>query len=276
MSFIHRLIVGHFDLYTIDGFGHPLPLRSLDMDYVKRLLTDISTPVADETFEIEGDKIYIGDGYCDCPTRFQAARDFAFQLAKTESCIVAESRGPNVVLYPPEAAALYWKRGQQPPTQQAGDEALIRNEPDELRQVVVEASWAAEEWAGDFCAGLATHADFNVRGNAFYALAWLAFREYPLDRERVQPIIEAALADGHPYVRGHALKAAKEAESGLHWVFCSFDNGKPAQEVKTYSDGWVKCPRCNLRFSTRDPHAFREGRCLRCRQKLRIVGHTGR
>lgn len=148
------------------------------------------------------------------------------------------------------------------------------DDPEALRRVVLEAARAVGEegWAAGFCAEMAGHGDFRVRGNAFYGLARLAERRVALDRGRIQPIIEAGMADPEVYVSGHAKVAAESVEGKLRWVIAAFDNGNPEMEVAAHANGWVQCPCCLLRFSTRDPGGFREGRCMRCRQKLRVIG----
>jgi hypothetical protein len=115
------------------------------------------------------------------------------------------------------------------------------------------------------------HGDFHVRGNALFALARLASRGRALTRELIQPIIEAALADAVPYVSGQARAAAEAVELKLRWVIPAFDNCAPEREFRTYSNGWIRCPNCGWRFATYDPRAFREGRCMECRQRLRVI-----
>jgi hypothetical protein len=118
---------------------------------------------------------------------------------------------------------------------------------------------------------LTRHGHFHVRGNALFALGRLALRGTKLAREVVQPVVEAAFLDPHPYVAGQARIAGDAVERGLKWVIAGFDNGNPEMEVSTYANGWVRCPNCGWRFATYDPWAFREGRCLTCRQRLRVA-----
>jgi hypothetical protein len=86
-------------------------------------------------------------------------------------------------------------------------EAVIAaNDPEELLGVIIELALSAEdaEWAEDCCVRLAQHPDTNVRGNAVVGFAHLAERFGDLDREKVEPIITAALGDPKEYVRQHA------------------------------------------------------------------------
>lgn len=42
-------------------------------------------------------------------------------------------------------------------------------------------------------------------------------------------------------------------------------------EAKSYSDGWVQCPGCGIRFSTKSEHSFANGIHLTCGQKIRVI-----
>jgi hypothetical protein len=98
--------------------------------------------------------------------------------------------------------------------------AIDRNEPDELLYAVLAAALYAEDpkWAEDVCYQLASHPHFNVRGNALLGFAHIARIHRVLDRQRVQPLLEAGMRDGHEYVRGHAYDAVDAVEHFLGWT----------------------------------------------------------
>jgi len=68
------------------------------------------------------------------------------------------------------------------------------------------------------CAGLATHGDPQVRGNAVMSLGHIARRFRQLDESLVKPIIERALQDQDDQVRILAKSAADEIHQFLHWT----------------------------------------------------------
>jgi hypothetical protein len=53
MSFVHRLIVGHFDIGTL--VWRPVPLRSLDVRRTRAMLEEIAGPVGEGEYIVEGD-----------------------------------------------------------------------------------------------------------------------------------------------------------------------------------------------------------------------------
>lgn len=69
------------------------------------------------------------------------------------------------------------------------------------------------------CLGLARHEDPIVRGNAVLGLGHLARTLGQLDPARVKPVLEAALQDDHPWVRGHAEAAASDIRVFLGGTF---------------------------------------------------------
>ena len=97
--------------------------------------------------------------------------------------------------------------------------AISRNEPEELLYAVLAAALYAEDaaWAEDVCYCLASHAHFNVRGNALLGFAHIARIHRSLDRPRVQPLLEAGMRDRHEYVRGQAYGAVDEIQHFLGW-----------------------------------------------------------
>jgi hypothetical protein len=103
---------------------------------------------------------------------------------------------------------------------EADVEAVIaRGEPSELLYVPILVGMNADasdfQWAQDICFKLASHADFNVRGNAILGLGHIARTCRKLDTGRAVPLVSGALADGHEYVRGHAEDAASDFHAYL-------------------------------------------------------------
>ena len=281
MSLVHRLIVGHFDIDTFVAH-RPVPLRSLDVARTRAMLEVVGERAGEGEYVVDGEPLYFVDGYCDCPwlscKHKEKSEGFARAVAAVEDCFLIE-KGVGTILHPVRSlqAAPSRRRsrggGRTAPLSRDEAEAIARraDDPGALCRAVVRAAAGEGDWVEGFCAALAGHGDFHVRGNALFALGRLARRGVPLARERVQPIIEAALADPVPYVSGQARVAAEAVELKLGWVIGAFDNGNPEMEVSTYSNGWVRCPNCGWRFATYDPRAFREGRCMECRQRLRVM-----
>jgi hypothetical protein len=104
-----------------------------------------------------------------------------------------------------------------PVTKAAATEALARNDPRELSLVVLGLALHERDasFAQDFCAGLATHLEPNVRGNAILGFAHIARRHGSLDLATVLPLVRAALCDVDLYVRGHAESTADDIETFL-------------------------------------------------------------
>ncbi|MDH4163929.1 MAG: HEAT repeat domain-containing protein [Nitrospirota bacterium] len=98
--------------------------------------------------------------------------------------------------------------------------AIIRNAPDEISFVplIVALSSSDQHLAMTVCAGLATHGDPQVRGNAVMSLGHIARRFRQLDESLVKPIIERALQDQDDQVRILAKSAADEIHQFLHWT----------------------------------------------------------
>jgi hypothetical protein len=98
------------------------------------------------------------------------------------------------------------------------ESALVRNDPEEL--LVVSLSVALHsgdvDWAESVCLQLATHQHANVRGNAVLALGHLARLHGRLTLAAL-PVVDAALQDSEPYVRGQANAAADDLEHFLGW-----------------------------------------------------------
>ncbi|KCZ96654.1 hypothetical protein HPO_18852 [Hyphomonas polymorpha PS728] len=69
------------------------------------------------------------------------------------------------------------------------------------------------------CIALSTHPDVFVRGNAMIGFGHLARVTRKLNKARVKPILEAALHDMEPSVRGKADDAMDDIENYLGWKF---------------------------------------------------------
>ncbi|TXH89508.1 MAG: HEAT repeat domain-containing protein [Rhodoferax sp.] len=91
---------------------------------------------------------------------------------------------------------------------------LERADPEELLYVPIvigmNAADCKREWVEDICARLATHPNFNVRGNAVLGFGHIARTCRGLNLAVALPIISAALRDDHDFVRGHAVSAAED------------------------------------------------------------------
>jgi hypothetical protein len=99
-------------------------------------------------------------------------------------------------------------------------EAVIdEDDVEELLGAVIDIAMAAEdaEWAQQSLLRLADHADTTVRGNAIIGFAHLAERFGALDRERVEPILQAALRDPKEHVREQAEAALDALALTLRW-----------------------------------------------------------
>jgi len=96
--------------------------------------------------------------------------------------------------------------------------ALARDDPEELLKAVVAVALHSEDldWASSVCMRLASHAHFNVRGNAILGLGHLARRYDRLD-SAAREVIEAGLRDADSYVRGQADAAADDVQHFLDW-----------------------------------------------------------
>lgn len=101
------------------------------------------------------------------------------------------------------------------------DDALLRDDPLELQDLVLEVALESREriWAECSCAQLARHRNANVRGNALLGLAHVARRFGALDHNRVKRLIETGLHAHHEYVREQAESAAEDLETLLEWRF---------------------------------------------------------
>ena len=100
-------------------------------------------------------------------------------------------------------------------------QALRDDEPDRLLRAVVAVAVYDADWryAQDLCIRLSAHRDFNVRGNAVLGFGHIARVHRHLDRDLVQPIIQAALCDSNGYIRGHGTDAADDTSQFLGWTY---------------------------------------------------------
>jgi hypothetical protein len=103
----------------------------------------------------------------------------------------------------------------------AVEDALLRDEPDELTDLVVDVALEASdlEWAQLCCVQLSRHRNAVVRGNAVLGLGHLARRFGQLDPQRVRRVVDRALHDRSPFVREQADSAADDLETFLSWRF---------------------------------------------------------
>lgn len=99
------------------------------------------------------------------------------------------------------------------------EDALARDAPDELFHVPILVGMGPPDcaWAQEICIRLASHPHPNVRGDAVLGLGHLARTCGALDGARVRPILQSALHDPDPYVRGQAHAAADDAAHFLGW-----------------------------------------------------------
>ncbi len=245
------------------------------------MLDEIGERIGADEYEVDGEPLFFVDGYCDCPwlsnKQNEKSEAFARAIATIEDCFLIE-KGVGTILHPvrsiqsvPSGHRSRAAQRSVPLSQDEAEASARGDDPADLCRAVLRAAASEGDWVEGFCEGLAKHGHFHVRGNALFALAMLASRGRILTRELIQPIIERALADSMPYVSGQARVAAEAVELKLRWVIRAFDNGNREREVRTYSNGWIRCPNCGWRFATYDPRAFREGRCMECRQRLRVI-----
>jgi len=110
-------------------------------------------------------------------------------------------------------------------TEKDVEEAIARDVPDELLYVPISVSMYPPDcaWAQEICIRLSAHSHFNVRGNAILGFGHLARTCRELDLPRVQPIVEAGLADPHEFVRGQAESAAMDIHIYLGVAVAGYD-----------------------------------------------------
>jgi hypothetical protein len=98
-------------------------------------------------------------------------------------------------------------------------QALHDDDPQHLLHAVLAVSLHDPDrcYAQDLCVELSAHSHFHVRGNAILGFGHIARRFGYLDREIVQPIIQASLLDEVEYVRGQAIATMDDTTFLLGW-----------------------------------------------------------
>lgn len=97
---------------------------------------------------------------------------------------------------------------------------LARGDPEEILYVPVIISLDPPDcaWSQELCIQLSSHEHTDVRANAVLGFGHLARVCGKLDKERVRPIVEAALRDPERRVRGAAEDAASDIGMFLDWL----------------------------------------------------------
>jgi len=103
-------------------------------------------------------------------------------------------------------------------------DAITRDDPDELRYVVLSAALYNDDrtFAEGICLRLARHADPMVRGNSILGFGHLA-RGFRRLSDSAKAVIEAGLKDPSEYVRGQSWAAADDVEHFLGWRVSGFE-----------------------------------------------------
>lgn len=102
----------------------------------------------------------------------------------------------------------------EPVSSADAEAAIVRNDPDELRRVVIAVGRHSDdlEWSESFCLRLSQHTHYNVRANAIQSFGHIARRFRRLDNPESIRAVQDALVDTHDYVRSEAEDAADEIE----------------------------------------------------------------
>lgn len=115
--------------------------------------------------------------------------------------------------------------------------AIARNNPDELLRVPIVVGMNApdcdREWAEHICITLASHPNFNVRGNAILGFGHIARTCRALTTEQIIPLISRALTDPDDYVRSHADNAACDLQVYLGVLVPGYDTAKTEMVYET-------------------------------------------
>ncbi len=101
------------------------------------------------------------------------------------------------------------------------EEALLRDDPIELMDLITEVALSAPEaeWAQACCVQLARHRNAEVRGNAVMGFGHIARRFGQLDPHRVKRLVELARHDRHEYVRAQGHAAVEDLRTFMSWNF---------------------------------------------------------
>ena len=107
----------------------------------------------------------------------------------------------------------------EPMTHEDAERAAASADAEVVLRAVLSVALHGEELARAeaFCERFARHPDPGVRGSALLGFGHLARRFRELDAARVQPLLEAGLADPDAWVRGQSESAADDAEFFLGW-----------------------------------------------------------
>lgn len=107
----------------------------------------------------------------------------------------------------------------EPMSREDAERAVVSANPEVVLRAVLAVALHDGElaWAEAFCERFVRHPDPGVRGSALLGFGHLARRFRRLDAERVQPLLEAGLADSDAWVRGQSDSAADDAEFFLGW-----------------------------------------------------------
>lgn len=97
--------------------------------------------------------------------------------------------------------------------------AILNDQIERLIEMTIAVSMYSEEslWAESVCFRLATHNDWNVRGNAILGFGHIARVHGKIERIEARQLINAALVDHEEYVRGQAESAADDVSHYLGW-----------------------------------------------------------
>ena len=106
-------------------------------------------------------------------------------------------------------------------TQADAEAIIVRDDPEDVLYVPIVVSLNPPDcaWAQEICIRLSSHPHEDVRANAVLGFGHLARICGALDEARVRPIIESALNDPSPRVRGAADNAASDTGMFLDWLF---------------------------------------------------------
>jgi len=110
---------------------------------------------------------------------------------------------------------------QEDAFRQQVEDAIRRDDPSELVDLIVDVALEADEWnwAQACCVQLTRHRSAMVRGNAVLGFGHIARRFGRLDPNLVKRLVDRALHDRSEYVREQAESAAEDIETFLSWSF---------------------------------------------------------
>jgi hypothetical protein len=98
---IHRLTLGHLDPDAITREGRAVVLKPLDMELVRRLLSELGESDRDGRWTLDGDDVTVHDGYVIVPWqggwRNRIAEEFALRLEDQTGCVIADREHGRLV-----------------------------------------------------------------------------------------------------------------------------------------------------------------------------------